>query len=70
MATQTQLFESAVTALRQGNERALRAFARNFGRDNALRRLDAIQIRGAFDQYATRFNGYDYAGQQWLGTGA
>ena len=69
MATQTRLFEHAVTALRQGNERSLCAFARTFGHDNALRRLDAIQIRGDFDQRATSFNGYDYAGQQWLGSG-
>ena len=70
MATQKQLFERAVTALRNGNERALCTFARTFGRDNATKCLDAIQIRGGFDQRATRFNGYDYAGQQWLGTGA
>ena len=70
MNTQTKLFDLAIQHLRNGNERALCAFARTFGRDNALRRLDAIQIRGAFDQHATRFNGYDYAGQQWLGTGA
>ena len=67
MTTQKRLFELAVTALRQGNERALCAVARSFGRDNALRRLDAIQIRGDFDQHAATFNGYDYASQQWLG---
>lgn len=70
MATQTKLFDLAVAALRQGNERALCAFARTFGPDNALRRLDAIQIRGAFDQRGLTFNGYDYASQKWLGTGA
>ncbi len=70
MATQKQIFERAVTALRQGNERALCAFARAFGRDNALQRLDAIQIRGAFDARGLTFTGYDYASQKWLGTGA
>ena len=70
MNTQTKLFDLAIQHLRNGNERALCAFARTFGRDNALRRLDAIQIRGAFDQRTTSFNGYDYAGQKWLGTGA
>ena len=70
MATQKQLFDLAVTALRQSNEYGLCAFARTFGQDNATKRLDAIQIRGAFDARATSFAGYDYASQQWLGTGA
>lgn len=70
MLTQKQIFERAVAALRQGNERSLCAFARTFGRDNALQRLDAIQIRGDFDQRGLTFNGYDYASQKWLGTGA
>ena len=70
MATQTKLFDIAIQHLRNGNERSLCAFARTFGRDNALRRLDVIQIRGAFDARGLTFNGYDYASQQWLGTGA
>ena len=70
MTTQTKRFDLAAQHLRNGNERALCAFARTFGRDNALRRLDVIQIRGAFDARGLTFAGYDYASQKWLGTGA
>ena len=66
MATQKRLFDLAVTHLRAGNDRALCAFARTFGRDNAAKRLDAIQIRGAFDSRCTSFTGYDYAEQRWF----
>lgn len=62
-----RLFTQALMHLRQGNVRALCAFARTFGLENARERLDDEKIRGDFGGFTTSYCGYDYAEQRWLG---